>query len=278
MATPLRINDLLRFPDDQLGNVRVKFNVCSPYEDPLEVYMSTPEQINTSWLFWREQRRYYPYPGILAISLVRLSSETWLLTTIKKITKLLDVTEGVGYEGEEIDKYKSLYGRVILLYHKYSMQGVMKYSTVFEEHVVHELLPDTFEGDDFTGYEKVRLTYDQLARIVHYQKRDWVAALENQNAVYLITDVRTGKMYVGSATSENGMLLARWRKYVDNGHGGNVMLKELIDKKGFSYVRENVVYTILENYNARVDDQIILPRESWWKDTLQTRQFGYNRN
>ena len=277
-APQLKLNDLLRIPEEQFGNIRVKFNICSPYEDPLEVYKSDPEKINTSWLFWREQRRYYPHTGILAISLVRLSSETWLLTTIKKITKLLDVTEGVGYEGDEIGKYRSLYGRVILRYHKSSMQGVMKYSTVFEELVVHELLPDTFEGDDFPGYEKVRLTYDQLARIVHNQKRDWVAALENQKAVYLITDVRTGKMYVGSATSENGMLLARWRNYVDNGHGGNVMLKELIDKKGFLYVRENFVYTILENYNARVDDQIILTRESWWKDTLQTRQFGYNRN
>ena len=105
-APQLKLNDLLRIPEEQFGNIRVKFNICSPYEDPLEVYKSDPEKINTSWLFWREQRRYYPRPGILAISLVRLSSETWLLTTIKKITKLLDVTEGVGYEGEEIDKYK----------------------------------------------------------------------------------------------------------------------------------------------------------------------------
>ena len=39
-----------------------------------------------------------------------------------------------------------------------------------------------------------------------------------------------------------------------------------------------VVYSILENYNARVDDHIVLSRESWWKDVLLTRQFGYNHN
>ena len=33
-----------------------------------------------------------------------------------------------------------------------------------------------------------------------------------------------------------------------------------------------------ENYNAKVDDHIILERESWWKETLQTRIFGYNSN
>ena len=115
----------------------MKFNICSPYEDPLEVYKNDPERINTSWLFWREKRRYYPYPGIVAISLIRLSYDTWLLTTIKKVTKLLD-GDGVAYEGEEVDRYKSLYGRVILRYHKSSMQGVMKYSTVVDDLVVHE--------------------------------------------------------------------------------------------------------------------------------------------
>ena len=34
----------------------------------------------------------------------------------------------------------------------------------------------------------------------------------------------------------------------------------------------------LENYNAKVDDGVILERESWWKEILQTREFGYNDN
>ena len=273
----LKLNDLLQIPNEQFEDIRVKFNICSPYEDPLEVYKNDPERINTSWLFWREKRRYYPYPGIVAISLIRLSYDTWLLTTIKKVTKLLD-GDGVAYEGEEVDRYKSLYGRVILRYHKSSMQGVMKYSTVVDDLVVHELLPGTFDGDDFPGYDRVRLTYDQLKRIVRNRKRDWIAALENQKAVYLITDTQTGKMYVGSATSENGMLLTRWQNYVDSGHGGNVGLIELMEKRGFSYIKRNFVYSILENYNARVDDHVVLVRESWWKDTLLTRKFGYNRN
>ena len=36
--------------------------------------------------------------------------------------------------------------------------------------------------------------------------------------------------------------------------------------------------SVLENYNARMDDNYILGREKWWKDTLCTRQFGYNKN
>lgn len=109
-------------------------------------------------------------------------------------------------------------------------------------------------------------------------RTDWVNALAGQKAVYLITDAKTGKMYVGSATSDRGMLLARWTAYVENGHGGDVRLKARVKEKGMDYVRRNYTFSILENYNARVSDSEVLKRESWWKDTLQTRRFGYNGN
>lgn len=96
--------------------------------------------------------------------------------------------------------------------------------------------------------------------------------------MYLITDISTGKLYVGSATAQYGMLLQRWSSYAANGHGGNVELEKLIREKGFVYVKENFQYSILENYNARMDDQYILKREAWWKETLKSREFGYNAN
>ena len=94
----------------------------------------------------------------------------------------------------------------------------------------------------------------------------------------LITDRSNGKLYVGSATSDNGMLLQRWANYIDSGHGGNKELIELVNKEGIDYIKRNFQYSILENYNARVDDSVILERESWWKETLQSRKFGYNAN
>lgn len=83
---------------------------------------------------------------------------------------------------------------------------------------------------------------------------------------------------MGSATSDNGMLLQRWRSYAANGHGGNKELIALVNEQGFDYVRSNFQYSILENYNSKVDDSVILDRESWWKEVLQTRKFGYNSN
>ena len=53
---------------------------------------------------------------------------------------------------------------------------------------------------------------------------------------------------------------------------------EIVNEKGYEYIKANFQYSILENYNAKVDDRIILERESWWKETLQTRKYGYNSN
>lgn len=271
------LNDLLHFSEEEYGNIKIKFNQSNGYEDPMELYQNNPDIINNQWLFWRSERRYF-YVGQIAVCLLRLSGDSWLLTTIKKVTKEHDIRNGINYEGEELENYKSYFGRVIIKYHKTSQQQGRYYGEICDELEVQQILPTIFDGDDFPGYDKVRLSYGQLEAVLNRGKRDWIAALENQKAVYLITDKDNGKMYVGSSTSDNGMLLQRWRSYIANGHGGNKELVELVKKNGFDYVKANFQYAILENYNSKVDDHVILERESWWKETLLTRKYGYNSN
>lgn len=273
----IKINDLLKFEDDIIDNVKIRFNQSNATDNPLDLYQKNPEIVNTQWLFWRGQKRYF-YEGQIAVSFLKLTRDTWLLTTIKKVTKDLNIVDGISFEGEELEEYKKYYGRVIVKYHKtFQTQGIY-YKNICEELVVNQILPVSFDGYDFPGYDKVRLTFEQLETIIQQHKKDWVSALENQKAVYLITDTFNGKLYVGSATSDQGMLLQRWSNYVFNGHGGNVELKLLIEQQGFEYVKKYFQYSILENYNAKVDDHIILERESWWKEVLQSRKHGYNAN
>ena len=59
---------------------------------------------------------------------------------------------------------------------------------------------------------------------------------------------------------------------------GPIIKDKTNEEKGFDYVKKYFQYSILENYNAKIDDHIILERESWWKDTLQSRTHGYNAN
>lgn len=273
----LLLKDLLRFSEEELNRVKIKFNQHNGFDNPMDLYKNNPEIVNTQWLFWNTKQRYFDV-GQIAICLLKLSYDLWLLTTIELVTKDLGVSGGISFEGEEIERFQPLFGRVIVQYHKTSQSQGRWFTSLQDELVVNQILPDCFDGDDFPGYDKVRLSFRQLEAIITRGKKDWVAALGNQKAVYLITDKHNGKLYVGSATSNTGMLLQRWSNYVNNGHGGNKELVALVEREGFDYVRENFQYSILENYNAKVDDHIILERESWWKETLQSRVWGYNSN
>lgn len=276
----IRINEILGFGEDELGNIRVKFNIFNGQEDPLELYKIDPDEVNINWFLWHDRNRYFKV-GQLGICLLKIAEDIWLLTSVKKITALLDIDEtvgGVGYEAEDVEKYRKYFGRVKIRYHKTSRTMGRRYESVMDELEVLEILNDQFTGDEFPGYENVRLTYPMLKKVVDRKLPGWYSALVNQKAVYLITDKATGKLYVGSATSKDGMLFARWSDYAANGHGENEGLKQLISEKGFGYVKDNFLYSILENYNARVDDEYILKRESWWKTTLRSREFGYNLN
>ena len=125
---------------------------------------------------------------------------------------------------------------------------------------------------EFPGYDNVNVSYKELESLI--ETPAWKTALENQKAVYLIVDTKTGKKYVGSAYGDN-MLLGRWRNYIANGHGGNKLLKPL----DFEYIKENFKYSILEIFKSSVDDEIIINRENFWKEVLLTRtEFGYNDN
>ena len=283
MSNSLLLNNLLHLSQDDVSRTKIKFNLHHDGKPVMEVFLQSSDYerdaVNTTGLFWRNKQRNFKV-GDIAVCLLQKSrgSDIWLLSTIKEVTRELDVYNGVNYEGKEIDEFKPYFGRVLVKYRKSHTTGVVNAHKFIKDIEVVQILPNTFDGVDFPGYDKVRLPFEHLAAIIQRNKRDWIAALENQKAVYLITDQCSGKQYVGSAYGENGMLLQRWTNYISNGHGGNKLLRDIVYNDGIDYVKKYFQYAIIENYNARTDKQIILERESWWKKTLGSRAFGLNEN
>lgn len=270
------LQDLLRFSEKDIKRAKIKFNTKSGDIEPLDVFLDNPERVNTNWLLHRGTKWNYKV-GELAINCIDLGDDLWLLTIIKEIRSRLDVKSGVGYEAEELELYKNFYGRVVIKYHKNSQNNCRFYKEISDKLEVLKILPDVYTEEEFPGYENVCLSYEALERIIKKNISSWIAALSSQKAVYLITDISTGRLYVGSATAKTGQLLSRWKSYIENGHGGNVALKALIEKDS-DYAKKYYQFSILENYNARVSDEYVLKRENWWKKVLQTREFGYNKN
>ena len=170
-------------------------------------------------------------------------------------------------------------GRLVITWEdRKTMNIVMRDSDAISRLTVKTILEQPYNelGEDFPGYENVDLSWNGLRRVLKF--KNWQTVLENQKAVYLITDTATNKRYVGSAYGED-MLLGRWRNYAENGYGGNKELKALVEENGLEYVKNNFRYSILDIYKSTTDDEAIIARESWWKNILLTRgDYGYNAN
>ena len=107
---------MLGLDANEIKRTRLKLNIPEKGNNPLDLYKSNPDEIYVNWFLWHNSRRYF-HTGQIAICLVRISQDEWLLTTIKNILSELETDDGVGYEAEEIDKYKGFFGRVVVKYH-----------------------------------------------------------------------------------------------------------------------------------------------------------------
>ncbi len=59
----------------------------------------------------------------------------------------------------------------------------------------------------------------------------------------------------------------------------NKQLKKLVKEKGIEYIQRNFSYSLLEIFPKTETGRAKAPeRESYWKDVLKTREFGYNVN
>ena len=127
----------------------------------------------------------------------------------------------------------------------------------------------------FTSYDKIVLSYKNLKHIVTHvrEHKDWQQRLSAVAGIYLITDTKTGKHYVGSASGEQGGI---WGDYARTKHGGNKRLVELITADA-DYC-DNFQFSILEVFPIKRDRHEVLEYEQLYKRKLRSIEFGWNDN
>ena len=142
---------------------------------------------------------------------------------------------------------------------------------------VVSILPQPYAGEPFPGHDQINHTLAELEVVIAQQRSDRHGAPQHMKGVYVIHDHLTGKPYVGSACGDTG-LWARLDEYVRTLHGGDLALRELVNREGREYARANLRFALLEFWSMRTSDERVLAREGYWKDVLLSRKFGYNKN
>jgi hypothetical protein len=122
----------------------------------------------------------------------------------------------------------------------------------------------------FPGFDRLVLDYVQLQAVMReHRYASWRTALSSVVGIYLITDTRDGRQYVGKADGAES-IRQRWNVYAANGHGSNVELRNL-DPNSFRY-------SLLRVFDPATPTPAINETESHFKNTLDTRRHGLNRN
>ena len=175
---------------------------------------------------------------------------------------------------EKTDILSDLIDRLVIDWGKATLSWCQNGTT--EKEVLY-ILPAVSEIA-FISYDKIMLSFDTLRTIINNPKQhsEWQKRLSAVAGVYLITDTKTGKHYVGSASGIDGGIWGRWSNYAHTKHGGNKRLTELIAADP-DYCN-NFQFTILEVFPIKRDRCEILEYEALYKQKLQTIRFGLNDN
>ncbi|WFP16170.1 GIY-YIG nuclease family protein [Citricoccus muralis] len=122
----------------------------------------------------------------------------------------------------------------------------------------------------FPGFDRLVLDRPHLQAVMREHRYEaWRTALSSVVGIYLITDTRDGRQYVGKADGAES-IRQRWSTYAANGHGGNTELRD-IDPSGFRY-------SILRVFDPATPTRVVNEAESHFKLALDTRKHGLNRN
>ncbi len=193
-----------------------------------------------------------------------------------------DVYGGVGYKLIKCKQFDDYSKRVIVKLNRSIGRDIYnrKYSNIQStlNPEIYEVKPFSSLGN-FPGYSYVSLTHKKLQIIFNNNAPEWKIPLSSVKAVYCITDMSDGKLYIGSATGNSGGLWQRWSNYanINNLTGGNKAFIEL-KQQGNGRIIDNFQYTILEVFDPRTDDHVILERESYWKQVFKSKDYGLNEN
>ncbi|MBS1979419.1 MAG: GIY-YIG nuclease family protein [Bacteroidetes bacterium] len=177
----------------------------------------------------------------------------------------------IEYDFEEILRFDDLKERVMV---KWS-NAISWHQWIKNEMEVIEIHPG-LHYKHFTDYSDFILDFSELKEIITNGYNDWKRMLSGVKGIYLISDTKTGKLYVGSAYGEDG-IWGRWNSYVStNGHGGNKQLKELVGKK--KDYADNFQFSILMILPKTITADQAIEKERLLKNKLGTNSFGLNSN
>lgn len=178
------------------------------------------------------------------------------------------------YEMQRLSGFEGLEHRVVIEWGK----GTRRWHQWPKNKEVVEILPKGELLRPFDDYLGFTLTHSELKYLYSEPEanREWRARLSAVAGVYLVLATTTGQQYVGSADGVEGFW-GRWASYAKDGHGGNELLRDLVEKHPDGYPGA-FSYSILQILPPTCARSEVLKWEGLYKQKLGSRAVGLNVN
>jgi hypothetical protein len=271
----LQIFDLIKllYEDFEPSKTKIHLATRNNVDNPLDIYLAGNFE---EWQKWQTKENF---KREFVISLIELSTPNkWLFAGLFKSSGASKEKELYYYHLEQIQDGNELSGRIIASFSRPGRNSYLLGENWETQILLDSILPERLRIKDFPGYKAIDLSKQEIDIIIKQGIESWRTALSNVSGIYLISDTKSSKLYVGKASGEGG-IWQRWTNYSENGHGGNIELKKLLKAEGAdraSFFR----FSILEITDIHDSEQAILYRESHWKSVLlsSVNHGGLNAN
>lgn len=243
-------------------------------EDPMDEYL------DNKFKNWQEKQTKKNFERKYIVALIQFhdNKKNWLFAGLYEsisVTKNHDNYQRIyQYKTKLIKGLDSLDGRLVIHFDKKSRASYLNAERWTENLEIAYLTKKKHTIQSFPGSRNVLISKRKLDFIISQSIDSWRGALVDRKGIYLITDIKTGKLYVGKADGKEG-IWQRWSSYSKTGHGDNKELKKLLENDE-SY-SQNFQFSILETLDEKSDESIN-SREKHWKQVLTSKAFGYNDN
>ncbi len=177
------------------------------------------------------------------------------------------------YELQYDPQYEDLVGRVVIDWGA----GAIQWAQHLRNKSVIEVLPKGRALEPFSDYLDFTLSHHELKCLFSQPTahRDWQSSLSAVAGVYLILAQHTGDQYVGSAYGSEG-IWGRWQHYASNGHGNNVMLRDLVGQD--DRYPDSFRYSVLQVLPKTTTPAEVIRWENQYKMKLGSRAIGHNQS
>ena len=99
--------------------------------------------------YWNYSKKSNFSDGNITLGFVSIpqKQDCWLLFHIGKVTKDLNIQDGIGYEFEELDEYKEYIGRLVIRFKNHSQNLIRLGENILSMCEIEEILPSVYSND-----------------------------------------------------------------------------------------------------------------------------------